>query len=172
MATSLDGYIADANGSVEYLDSVQDPNEDYGYQQFMAKIDTLVIGRKTYETTLSFPGPWPHTGKHVIVLTHQPNMKCPKSDDVEFFSGDVKQLSDKLLKQSVKNVYIDGGNIIRQFLKARLVDEITVSLIPVLLGDGIALFKGITEESFGKLNLLSSKTFSSTGLVQVTYRVM
>ena len=163
IACSLDGYIARADGSLDWLDAVQAKGEDYGYQRFFDAVDTLVVGRKTYDTVVGF-GAWPWAGKRVVVLTHRP--PAPVADET-FFSGTVKALLGRLRRAKRRRVYVDGGDVIRQFLVARALDELTVSLIPVLLGDGVRLFPaGFPEQ---RLRLMESTAFP-TGLVQVRYR--
>ena len=160
IATSLDGFIARENGAIDWLSIVERPGEDYGYAKFFDSVDTLVIGRKTYETALSFEA-WPYAKKRVVVMTHQE--RTPKFNE-EFFSGDPKALLERLADS--KRIYVDGGSVIRQFLAEKLVTDITLSIIPVLLGSGIRLFDGPATDV--PLELLSAREFDS-GLVQVHY---
>ncbi len=163
IATSLDGYIARADGSIDYLSIVERAAEDYGYADFFATVDTLIIGRNTYELALGFDA-WPYGGKRLIVLTHGPR---EAKHGEEFHSGDPTALVARLSTEGAERAYIDGGAVIQQFLAARLVDDLTVSIIPVLLGEGIRLF-GNTNGDL-PLELAASKSFES-GLVQLTYR--
>jgi len=164
IATSLDGYIARRDGGIDWLRVVEQPGEDYGYQAFMSSIDALVMGRKTYDTALGF-GDWPYSGKRCIVLTHRP---APATNGEEFFNVQPEQLAEKLAAEGARRVYIDGGEVIRQFLTARLLDELTLSVVPILLGTGISLFgAGVPEQ---RLTLIQGRTFP-TGLVQLHYRV-
>jgi dihydrofolate reductase len=157
IATSLDGYIARRDGGIDWLDLVASPGEDYGFAAFYATVDTLVMGRGTYDTALGFPA-WPYAGKRVIVLTHRPG---ESKHGEEFFAGDVTDLAVS------GRVYVDGGNVIRQFLAANLIDDLTLSIIPILLGDGLRLFDaGIGEH---RLVLEEHRAFP-TGLVQLRYR--
>jgi dihydrofolate reductase len=158
IATSLDGYIARRDGSIGWLDIVASPGEDYGFSAFYATVDTLVMGRGTYDTALGFET-WPYAGKRVIVLTHRPG---EAKHGEEFFAGAVSELSNL-----PGRVYVDGGNVIRQFLAAGLIDDITLSIIPVVLGDGIRLFDAGTGEH--RLRLDEHRAFA-TGLVQLRYR--
>lgn len=160
IATSLDGFIARENGAIDWLSIVERPGEDYGYGKFFDSVDTLVIGRKTYETALGFEA-WPYAKKRVVVMTHQE--RTPKHDE-EFFAGDPKALVAKLAGS--KRIYVDGGSVIRQFLAAKLVTDLTLSIIPVLLGSGIRLFDRLPGDV--SLNLLSTRDFES-GLVQIHY---
>lgn len=168
IALSLDGFIARRDGSVDWLGLVEAPGEDYGYQRFFDSIDTLVVGRSTYDLALGFE-PWPYRGKRCIVLSHR---ETPARNGEEFFSGEVTALAARLAAQGAKRVYVDGGAVIRQFLAAGLVSDLTLSVIPILLGDGIPLFGGggggpTARES--RLELIGSQSFPS-GLVQVRYR--
>jgi len=164
IATSLDGLIARPDGGLDWLSIVEKKGEDYGYARFMASIDALVIGRKTYETALGLGG-WPYAAKRCIVLTHQ--SFCPKHGE-ELHSGSLEALVDKLGAEGVKRVYVDGGNVIRQFFAKGLVDDVTISIIPILLGAGVSLFGEMGREA--RLELVETRSFD-TGLVQVEYRV-
>lgn len=163
IATSLDGYIARADGSIDYLSMVERAGEDYGYGQFFASIDALIIGRSTYDLALGFE-PWPYAGKRLVVLTRKPPQA---KHGEEFYAGDPVALVQGLAQSGVQRAYIDGGAVIQQFLSARLIDDLTVSIIPVLLGGGIRLFGEMPGDL--ALELTSSKSFES-GLVQITYR--
>jgi dihydrofolate reductase len=163
IATSLDGYIARDDGSLDWLDRVQLPGEDYGYAKFFAAVDALVIGRGTYEATLRF-AEWPYAGKRVAVMTHQ----APQPRHGErFVSGTPREVLETLEREGCRHAYVDGGAVIRQFLAARLLDELTISIVPIVLGSGIRLFdRGIGEHP---LELVESRSWPS-GLVQVPYR--
>ncbi len=160
IATSVDGFIARENGAIDWLSIVERPDEDYGYAKFFASVDTLVLGKKTYETALGFEA-WPYGGKRVVVMTHQ---KLVAKHDEEFFAGDPKALVARLAES--KRIYVDGGSVIRQFLAAKLVTDLTLSIVPVLLGSGVRLFDGLPSDA--RLDLLSAREFES-GLVQVHY---
>ncbi len=165
IATSLDGFIARPDGAIDWLSVAERPGEDYGYAAFFETVDALVIGRKTYETVLRFET-WPYAGKRCIVLTHA----HPKSQHgEEFFDGLPGVLIERLAREGVRRVYVDGGNVIQQFLAAGLVTDITLSVVPVLLGGGIRLF-GPTGGDV-RLDLVRSRSFES-GLVQNEYWVV
>jgi dihydrofolate reductase len=178
IAASLDGFIARSDGGLDWLSVVERPSEDYGYRAFFDGVDALVMGRRTYDTVLGFDD-WPYTGKRCLVLTHAP--ASPRADE-EFVSGAPAVLLDRLGAEGVRRVYVDGGAVIRQFLAAGLVDELTVSLIPVLLGDGIPLFVGGGDPASlatpiatpatptRGLRLVSARSFDS-GLVQLRYQL-
>jgi len=163
IAISVDGYIARPDGSLDWLDSVQRPGEDHGFRRFMDSVDTLVLGRRTYETALGF-GAWPYAGKRCVVLTHAPP---PARHGEEFFSGAPLSLVERLAAQGARRVYVDGGAVIRAFLEAGMIDDLTLSIIPVLLGDGIPLFGRSPIEQ--RLLSIGSRRYES-GLVQLEYR--
>ncbi len=163
IAASLDGFIARADGALDWLSVVERAGEDYGYRAFFDGVDALVMGRKTYDTVLGFDA-WPNEGKRCIVLTHAP--PALKRRDEEFASGRPGPLLERLAAQGVRSVYVDGGAVIRQFLAAAVVDELTLSVIPVLLGDGIRLFEGGGADR--NLRLIESRSFDS-GLVRLKY---
>jgi dihydrofolate reductase len=167
IAASLDGYIARSDGSLDWLSVVEREGEDYGYRAFLDGVDALVMGRKTYDTVLGFDE-WPFAGKRCIVLTHA-RPTSPRADE-EFASGAPAALLEQLGRQGVRRVYVDGGAVIRQFLGTGLVDDLTLSVIPVLLGGGIRLFDGDARNRAASLRLISARNFE-TGLVQLRYEL-
>lgn len=162
IATSVDGFIARRDGGIDWLSRVERPGEDYGFAAFFETVDALVMGRNTWEIVKAFPT-WPYGDKRVIVLTHRP-LSAVKSE--ETFSGEPRALVEKLGAEGVRRVYVDGGVVIQSFLRAGLVDELTVSQIPVLLGEGIPLFAGAGRET--ALQLVESRAFDS-GLIRSTW---
>jgi len=163
IAASLDGFIARPDGAIDWLGPMARPGEDYGYQRFFDSIDAIVFGRKTYETALGFDA-WPYAGKRCVVLTHRP---LEARHGEERHEGVLDVLVDRLGAEGVRRAYIDGGEVIRQFLAAGLIDDLTISIVPVLLGEGLPLFGGGAERW---LRLVESRAFPS-GLVQVEYRI-
>lgn len=164
IAMSLDGYIARPNGDIEWLNQYNTlPNEDYNFKAFYTSVDTIILGRKTYETCASFEE-WPYKDKRVIVLSKTLESAYPS---VEIFRGEPADLIAKLESDSVTKIWVDGGMTISSFLKAKLVDEVTLTLIPVLLGEGIPLFSDCKEHS---LALSSTKSYAS-GLTQLQYKI-
>jgi dihydrofolate reductase len=163
IAASLDGYIAKADGDLGWLSAVEAPPEDYGYAAFTQTVDTVIMGRKTYDVALGFPD-WPYAGKRCIVLTHRESLA---QHGEEFWHGPPAEIAARLAQQAVRRVYVDGGEVIRQFLAARLIDDLTISIIPVVLGAGIPLFAADASEQ--PLTLLETRSFAS-GLVQLRYR--
>jgi dihydrofolate reductase len=170
IATSLDGFIARLDGSVDWLGgSAQEGGADYDYKKFMGTVDALVMGRHTYEQALTF-GDWPYGTKPVVVLSsrslHIPE-GIPKS--VEAMSGSPKEIVSKLSERGAEHIYVDGGKTIQGFLAAGLIQRLIITRIPVLLGTGIPLFGALTRDI--KLQHIASRQFS-TGLVQSEYEVL
>lgn len=165
IASSLDGYIAQPGDRLDFLDLVQAEGEDYGYTAFNETVDAVILGKRTYDWVMNQVSEFPHQGKETYVLTRQ---QYSPIGTVQFYSGDLSELVENLKSREGKNIFCDGGGeTVNRLLKAGLLDELVISIIPVLLGDGIRLFQeGIPEE---KLELVSSKSYPS-GLVQVHYR--
>ncbi len=164
IAASLDGFIATRDHGLSWLDIVKSEGEDYGYADFMSSVDCLLIGRNTYETVRGFRA-WPYEGKKVLVLTHRPF--APIRDEIQA-SGALKPILQKLAESGIQRVYLDGGATARQGLTEGVVTDLTVSIIPILLGGGVPLFGEVGVESL--LRNLGAKSFSS-GLVQVSYEI-
>lgn len=146
IATSIDGFIADADGGIDWLENIPNPDHsDFGFSDFVARIDAIVMGRKTFEKVLTFPE-WPYT-KPVFVLTNSDLQASPHlSGKVTFLSGESREIVRKLSQKGYQNLYIDGGVTIQGFLKADLVDEMIITTIPVILGKGIPLFGDLQEK--------------------------
>jgi len=171
IATSLDGFIAKADGDIQWLVTIPAPDakEDYGFQAFFDSVDVLAMGRKTYEAALTF-AEWPYAGKRVIVLSHRmPEVPERLIGQVEFMAGTPSELVHTLEGEGIKHAYIDGGKTIHGFLSAGLINEMTITTIPILLGEGIPLFGYLKREI--KLDLLDSKWFAN-GFVKNRYRVL
>ena len=171
IATSLDGFIARKDGTLDWLDEANatvPDGEDCGFQAFIESVDMLVMGRKTFEQVLSFCQ-WPYGKMPIIVLSRKP-MSFPSTipDSVIHSSEQPGDLLKRLSGQGVQHVYVDGGKTIQGFLAAGLIDEITVTVIPVILGDGIPLF-GSTDKDV-KLAHLHTTAYDF-GFVQTTYQV-
>ncbi|MCU7810524.1 MAG: dihydrofolate reductase family protein [Candidatus Thiodiazotropha sp. (ex Notomyrtea botanica)] len=171
IAMSLDGFIARKDGALDWLDEANatvPKSEDCGYQAFMESIDTLIVGRKTYEKVLSF-GQWPYENKPVIVLSSHSIVFPPNlPNTVSHSSESPKDLLERLSKAGVTHVYIDGGNTIQRFLSVGLIDEITITVIPVIIGEGIPLFGPL--EKYIHLAHIRTHVFDF-GFVQTTYSV-
>lgn len=169
IATSLDGFIARPDGDIEWLFYFNDPNdkEDYGYAEFMASIDSIVMGRKTLEKVLTFPD-WPYE-KPVIVFSNTLKVIPEKCEGkIEIFSGTIEDLVTKLKEEKRERIYIDGGKTIQTFIAGGYVSDLTLTRIPILIGSGIPLFGSIPKDI--KLKHVITRSFSS-GFVQSKYEL-
>ncbi|WP_303316040.1 dihydrofolate reductase family protein [Flavivirga abyssicola] len=138
---SLDGFIAGKNGELDWLDMIPNPNQHgMGYYDLMEEIDAIIMGKTTFETVIGFDIDWPYK-KHVFVLSHSLK-EVPKNlkGQVTLLHGKERDVLDTIHKKGFYNLYIDGGKTVQNFLKADLIDELRLSTIPILLGDGIPLF--------------------------------
>lgn len=164
IAMSVDGFIAGQNEDLSFLDIADVVGEDYGYYAFYDTIDTVIIGRKTYEKVLSFGIDFPHAKKQCYVVTSklfEPN------NDVIFYNGNVDDLVNQIKAKPGKNIYCDGGaQLVNSLLKLNLVDELIISVIPCILGKGIRLFQA--DNHLINLTLQKSQSYKS-GLVQIHY---
>ena len=166
IATSLDGFIARKNGDIDWLTGGEG-GEDYGYAEFMSDIDHIIMGRNTYEKVLTF-GSW-HYDKKVIVLTSRDLTTPPDlSDKIEALYLSPGELLNEMDMRGVKHIYLDGGVTIQRFLREGLVDEMTITTIPILIGEGLSLFGKLEEDV--KLELIKSESFNN-GFVQNTYKI-
>jgi dihydrofolate reductase len=166
IATSLDGFIATSDGGVDWLDEIPNPERcDFGYVSFMSGIDALVMGRNTFEKVLTF-GDWPYD-KPVFVLSNSlSSIPAELDGKAEIVNDDPRSLVERLGERGFRNLYVDGGKVIQSFLEDDLVDEMTITRVPVLLGDGVPLFCKLTKRF--QFKHLKTETFNST-LVQSTY---
>lgn len=166
IATSLDGFIARPDGDLDWLTSRGEQAGDMGYQEFMATIDTVVLGRATYEKVLTFGAEqWPYGGKHVAVLSTRLD---GGADPRVTVYRDLDRLVRGLAERGTKSVYADGGQVVQSFLRAGLVHELTITTAPVLLGSGLPLFGPLD----GDIALTHrSTTVHGAGFVQTTYAV-
>ncbi len=166
IATSLDGYIARRDGSLDWLTGIEaPPGEDYGYAGFMETIDAVVMGRMTYEAVLSL-GEWPYA-KPVFVLSRTMS-EAAGGKYAAVLSGEPAGIVAGLRAMGYGNLYIDGGRTVRDFLRAGLIDELTLTVVPVLLGSGIPLFGDLPREI--ALDNRETRTFAN-GLVQIKYAI-
>jgi dihydrofolate reductase len=163
IAMSLDGYIAAPDDDISFLLIVEKTGEDYGYSEFIKSVDTVIIGKRTFDKVKSM-GYEPHKDKEVYIITRSRR----SSDHYKYYSGSLKDLIIRLKKQSGKNIFCDGGaEIVNELLKDNLIDEFIISIIPVMLGDGISLFRN--GRSGLAVELINSVKYD-TGLVQLHYR--
>ncbi|NMA84308.1 MAG: dihydrofolate reductase [Epulopiscium sp.] len=166
IAVSLDGYIARSNGAVDWLSgSSGDPNVDSGFDKFYSSIDTVVMGRTTYEQVINelSPSAWVYEGKKCYVAT----TRNDESDNsVEYISEDITEFIKNLTSQQGKDIWlVGGGKLINQFMKQNLIDKYIITIIPTILGDGIPLF--IENNPEIKLKLIETKAVD--GMAELTY---
>lgn len=167
IATSLDGYIAKPNDDLSFLKLVEKEGEDYGYAEFTANIDTIILGRKTYDYVLREIGSSHYdNGKrnvYVITRTERPSVRR-----TTFYTGNLTELVQRLKSESGKDIYCDGGaEIINELLQHDLIDEFIISIVPILVGNGTRLFKDYRPEQ--QLEFVSAKSYE-TGLTQLHYK--
>lgn len=165
VGTSVDGFIARANGDLDWLP--HGGGEEHGYDAFMATVDALVIGRNTYEKVLSFD-PWPYGDKPVVVLSTRKPAKAPSGAEVEWMSGPPADIVSRLAARGLRHAYVDGGITIQRFLQAGLIQRLIITRVPVLIGTGIPLF-GVTQRDI-LLKHIATRQYPS-GLVQSEYEV-
>ncbi|HST12685.1 MAG TPA: dihydrofolate reductase family protein [Terriglobales bacterium] len=167
IGTSVDGFIARPNGDLDFLPL--DGGEPHGYNEFIAGIDALVIGRKTFETVLAFPQ-WPYGRKRVVVLSSRPlDFSLAKGAVIEQMGGSPAEIVAKLTATGARNLYIDGGVTIQRFLRAGLIQRLIITRVPVLIGEGIPLFGTLPRDI--KLRHVATQHYAS-GLVKTEYQVV
>lgn len=171
IGTSVDGFIARLNGSFDFLP--EGGGEPHGYDEFMASVDTLVIGRKTFETVLAFPE-WPYGTKRVVVLSSQPvdfsgiRGRVARGGVVEHMAGEPAEIVTRLAASGVRHIYVDGGITIQRFLRAGVVHRLIITRVPVLIGEGIPLFGALPRDV--RLRHVATQHYAS-GLVKSEYEV-
>jgi dihydrofolate reductase len=163
---SLDGFIARLNGAFDFLDG-PGGSEPHGYDEFFATVDALLMGRKTFETVLTFDT-WPYGRKPVFVLSTGPLAPSPPGAVVERMSGRPQDVVADLAARSFKHVYVDGGVTIQRLLQAGLINRLIIARLPVLIGTGIPLFGPLERDI--TLRHVATRVYSS-GLVQSEYSV-
>lgn len=171
IGTSLDGYIARADGGIAWLDEVEpiEGGDDAGYGEMMASVDALVMGRGSFEKVLEFD-PWPYGDKEVIVLSQTLNA-VPEAlrATVKIDTSSPQTLMERLSKEGYQRIYLDGGKVIQSFLREGLVDDLILTTLPVLIGEGLPLFGALDHDV--KLKLLDSRSWEN-GFVQAKYEVV
>ena len=165
VGTSLDGYMARADGAFDFLPA--GGGEPHGYEEFMATVDAMVIGRNTYETVLRLDG-WPCGSKPIFVLSTHPLAPAPVEAVVERLSGQPAEIVSGLAARGIRHIYVDGGLTIQAFLRAGLIQRLIITRVPVLIGRGIPLFGG-TERDIA-LRHIATRQYAS-GLVKSEYEV-
>lgn len=171
IATSVDGYIARENGGIDWLTGSDNSagGEDYGYREFINSVDGIVMGRHTYEKVLSFDS-WPYGKKPVFVLSRR-KTEIPRKIEKKVFvmSGTPTELVRDLEKDGFKHLYVDGGKTIQNFLKEGLINQMIITMVPILIGGGIPLFGSLPHDV--KLRSVKTRRFDD-GLVQCRYEVI
>ncbi len=166
IGTSLDGFIARRNGEFDFLP--EGGGEPHGYDELMASVDALVIGRKTFETVLTFAA-WPYGNKRVVVLSSRPvDLSGARGGVVEQMAGPPAEIVSKLSAAGAHHLYVDGGITIQGFLRAGLVQRLIITRVPVLIGDGIPLFGALPRDV--RLHHVATQHYPS-GLVKSEYQV-
>lgn len=171
IATSLDGYIARENGSIDWLLEANDlapQGEDCGYKSFIETVDVLIMGRYSYETVLTF-AEWPYGALPVIVMSSS-SLQIPEhlKGSVSVSNQNPADLIKELGIKGMKHVYLDGGITIQKFLASNLVNELTITVIPVLIGSGKSLFGPLEQDI--KLKHQATTAFPG-GFVQIKYQI-
>ncbi len=165
IAMSVDGYIADELDNLDFLTIVEKEGEDYGYNEFINTIDTVILGRKTFDKVVSMGIEFPHADKEVYIISRTAK---PNRGNAIYYTGELSILIKHLKETKGKNIYCDGGaEIVTELLKHNLIDEMILSIIPIILGSGIQLFQAGRPKT--PLTLVSTKTFDK-GLIQLHYK--
>ena len=167
IGTSVDGFIARPNDALDFLPP--DGGEPHGYTEFIASVDTLLIGRRTFEIVRAFPE-WPYGTKRVVVLsTRSLDFSGVRGGIVEQMSGSPAEIVSKLEASGARYVYVDGGITIQQFLRAGLIQRLTITRVPVLIGQGIPLFGALPHDI--RLRHIATQHYAS-GFVKTEYEVL
>lgn len=168
IGTSLDGYIADREGGLEWLNSIPNPNNsDMGYNAFTDQIDALVMGRTTFETVCAFDGDWPYKKPLFVLSNSLTEIPEPYQDKAQLVKGSLSEILAQIHNLGHHQLYIDGGATIQGFLKEDLIDDMIISTLPILLGGGFSLFAELPTEL--EFELVGSEVYVGQ-LVQSHYR--
>jgi len=165
IGTSLDGFIARPNGAFDFLPA--GGGEPHGYEEFIATVDALVMGRNTFDTVLGFDA-WPYGRKPVFVLSTRPLTSPPTGAVVERMSGAPNAIVAQLAARGIGHIYVDGGITIQRFLEAGLIQRLVITRVPVLIGAGIPLFGALPRDIL--LQHIETRQYAS-GLVQSEYTI-
>ena len=166
IGTSVDGFIARPNDDLDFLP--EGGGEPHGYTEFIASVDAIVIGRKTFEKVLTF-GTWPYGEKRVVILSSRPvDLSVVRGGVVEQMAGEPADIVAQLAARGVRNLYIDGGVTIQRFLRAGMIQRLIITRVPVLIGEGVPLFGALPHDV--RLRHIATRHFPS-GLVQSEYEV-
>ncbi len=166
VGASVDGFIARPNGALDFLP--EGGGEPHGYNEFIASVDAIVIGRKTFETVLAFDA-WPYGDKRVVVLSSRPvDFSAVRGGVVEQMAGPPADIVSQLAASGVHHLYVDGGITIQRFLRVGLIQRLVITRVPVLIGDGVPLFGTLPRDI--RLRHVATRHYPS-GLVQSEYHV-
>ncbi len=167
IGTSVDGFIARPNGALDFLP--EGGGEPHGYNEFIASVDAIVIGRKTFETVLAFDT-WPYDDKRVVVLSSRPiDLSTVRGGVVEQMGGPPARIVSQLAARGIHHLYIDGGITIQGFLRAGAIQRLIITRVPVLIGEGVPLFGTLPHDI--RLRHVATRHYPS-GLVQSEYQVV
>jgi dihydrofolate reductase len=167
IAISADGYIAKPNDDLSFLSMVQQDGEDYGYADFLKSVDTVIMGRKTYDWVMTQLSEFPHADLDSYIITRSVK---PDVGKTKFYTGNLKELVSELKNKPGKNIFVDGGaEIVNELMKENLIDAFIISVIPIFVGSGTRLFNDGRPEQ--KLEIVRVKRFD-TGLVQLHYKLV
>ena len=166
VGTSLDGFIARPNGAFDFLPA--DGGEPHGFEEFLASVDAVVMGRNTFETVLPLQ-PWPYGDKRIVVLSNRPlNLSITSGSAIEQMAGPPEQIVSQLAARGIQHIYVDGGITIQRFLRAGLIQRLTITRVPVLIGEGIPLFGSLPHDI--QFHHITTRHYPS-GLVSSEYHV-
>lgn len=165
IAMSLDGFIAKPKDDLSFLSIVEKEGEDYGYADFTKTVDTIILGRRTFDWVMRQVPEWPHQDKATYVVTRTPKAS---QGNVRFYPGELRELIETLQEEKGRHIFIDGGaQLVNSLMQDDLIDEYIISIIPIFVGAGVRLFGDKNPELL--LELVSSRKFEK-GLVQLHYR--
>ena len=166
VGTSVDGFIARPDGGLDFLP--EGGGEPHGYNEFIASVDAIVLGRKSFEKVLTFD-PWPYGDKRVVVLSSRPlDLTAARGGVVEQMAGTPAEIVSQLAASGARHLYVDGGMTIQRFLRAGLVQRLIITRVPVLIGDGIPLFGALPHDI--RLRHVATRSYPS-GLVSSEYQI-
>jgi dihydrofolate reductase len=167
IGASLDGYIAGKDGNIDWLNDIPNPDgSDFGFSEFIKGIDAIVMGRNTFETVVNF-GSWPYTKPVFVLSSSIKQIPSHLKKKVEIMNGAPEKIVTDLNARNYNNLYIDGGKTIQEFLKREMIDEMIITRIPVLLGEGIPLFAEL--DVMQKFEHINTEVLSNT-IVKSHYR--
>lgn len=168
IATSLDGYISDRNGGLDWLHALPNPdNLDFGYSRFMEKIDAIVMGRVTFEAICGFDCEWPYTIPVFVLSNTLKSLPEEYHQKAEIVKGSLHEILNQIHQKGYTQLYIDGGATVQNFLREDLIDEIIITTVPILLGGGSPLFAEVSFEL--EFEHLSTESYLNT-MVQSHYQ--